>query len=172
MKLRKFLYLDKKIIDDYLSSIEGYDYDSELLSTIESTDNTLKGTAGLKFFSGEGAHTGRNEERIERNVKINLAAKFNNIRFFTNSYLYHFLNFDAGKWEIQAGMVGATQLKLHLYSIKRIKFMKPNTDLIVAFKKIIEPIDQKIMILMNKNRNLTAQRDMLLLRLMSGKLEV
>lgn len=37
---------------------------------------------------------------------------------------------------------------------------------------MIEPIDQKIMNLMNKNRNLTAQRDMLLLRLMSGKLEV
>lgn len=118
-----------------MSSIEGYDYDSKLLSTLVSSDNSLKGTAGLKMFSGEGAHTRRNEERIGRNVKINPAAKYNYVRYSTNSYLYHFLNFDEGKWEIQAGMVGATQPKLHLYSIKRIKFMKPNTDFIVVLKK-------------------------------------
>lgn len=98
--------------------------------------------------------------------------KLVNVRHFTNSYLYHFLNSDAGKGAIQAGIVGATQPKLPLYNIKRIKLLKPNTDLIVAFTKMIEPIDQEIMTLMDKNRNLMAQRDMLLPRLMSGKLEV
>lgn len=38
--------------------------------------------------------------------------------------------------------------------------------------EVIEPIDQEIMPLMDKNRNLAAQRDMLLPHLMSGKLEV
>lgn len=98
--------------------------------------------------------------------------KLVNVRHFTNSYLYHFLNSDAGKGAIQAGIVGATQPKLPLYNIKRIKLLKPNTDLIVAFTKMIESIDQEIMTLMDKNRNLTAQRDMLLPRLMIGKLEV
>lgn len=98
--------------------------------------------------------------------------KLVNVRHFTNSYLYHFFNSDAGKGAIQAGIVGATQPKLPLYNIKRIKLLKPNTDLIVAFTKMIEPIDQEIMTLMDKSRNLTAQRDMLLPRLMSGKLEV
>ena len=86
--------------------------------------------------------------------------------------MYHFFNSDAGKGAIQAGIVGATQPKVPLYNIKRIKLLKPNTDLIVAFTKMIEPIDQEIMTLMDKSRNLTAQRDMLLPRLMSGKLEV
>ena len=98
--------------------------------------------------------------------------KLVNARHFTNSYLYHFLNSDVGKGAIQAGIVGSTQPKLPLYNIKRIKLLKPNADLIVAFTEVIEPIDQDIMTLMDKNRNLAAQRDMLLPRLMSGKLEV
>ena len=86
--------------------------------------------------------------------------------------MYHFLNSDAGKGAIQAGIVGATQPKLPLYNIKRIKLLKPDAYLIVAFTEVIEPIDQEIMTLMDKNRNLATQRDMLLPRLMSGKLEV
>ena len=59
-----------------------------------------------------------------------------------------------------------------LYNIKRIKLLKPSAALIIAFTEVIEPIDQEIIALMDKNRNLAAQRDMLLPRLMSGKLEV
>lgn len=98
--------------------------------------------------------------------------KLVNVIHFTNGYLYHFFNSDAGKGAIQAGIVGATQPKLPIYNIRRIKLLKPNADLIVAFTEVIEPIDQEIMILMDKNRNLAAQRDLLLPRLMSGKLEV
>ena len=95
--------------------------------------------------------------------------KLVNVRHFTNSFLYHFLNSDAGKGAIQAGIVGATQPKLPLYNIKRIKLLKPDAYLIVAFTEVI---DREIMTLMDKNRNLATQRDMLLPRLMSGKLEV
>ncbi|MCI7650247.1 MAG: restriction endonuclease subunit S [Oscillospiraceae bacterium] len=98
--------------------------------------------------------------------------KLVNVRHFTNSFLYHFLNSDAGKGAIQAGIVGATQPKLPLYNIKRIKLLKPDAYLIVAFTEVIEPIDREIITLMDKNRNLATQRDMLLPRLMSGKLEV
>ena len=98
--------------------------------------------------------------------------KLVNVRHFTNSFLYHFLNSDAGKGAIQAGIVGATQPKLPLYNIKRIKLLKPDAYLIVAFTEVIEPIDREIMTLMDKNRNLATQRDMLLPRLMSGKLGV
>ena len=52
--------------------------------------------------------------------------KLVNVRHFTNSFLYHFLNSDAGKGAIQAGVVGATQPKLPLYNIKRIKLLKPD----------------------------------------------
>ncbi len=98
--------------------------------------------------------------------------KLVNLRHFTNSYLYHFLNSEAGKGSIQAGVVGATQPKLPLYNIKRIKLLKPSADIISTFTTAIEPIDQEIMALTDKNRNLARQRDLLLPRLMSGKLEV
>lgn len=98
--------------------------------------------------------------------------KLVNISCFTNDYIYHFLNSDAGKGAIQAGIVGATQPKLPIYNIKRIKLLKPKDDLINKFTIMIEPINQEIMSLMDSNSNLAAQRDLLLPRLMSGKLEV
>ncbi len=98
--------------------------------------------------------------------------KLININYFTSDFLYHFLNSDAGKGTIQAGIVGATQPKLPIYNIKRIKLLKPQIDLINKFTMMVEPIDQEIMNLMDHNRNLAVQRDLLLPRLISGKLEV
>lgn len=98
--------------------------------------------------------------------------KLVNIDYFTNDYIYHFLNSDAGKGAIQAGVVGATQPKLPIYNIKRIKILKPQIDLIDKFTTMIEPMNQEIMNMMDHNKNLVAQRDLLLPRLMSGKLEV
>ena len=39
MKLRNFLYLNTKIINDYLSSIEGFLYDEEAQSIAKSSEN-------------------------------------------------------------------------------------------------------------------------------------
>lgn len=98
--------------------------------------------------------------------------KLVNVEHFTNDYLYHFFNSEMGKGVIQAGIVGATQPKLPLYNIKRIKLLKPYKELIDMYSDKIKIIDQQIMCLMDKNQNLTKQRDLLLPRLMSGKLEV
>ena len=59
-----------------------------------------------------------------------------------------------------------------IYNIKRIKLLKPQIDVINKFTMMVEPIDQEIMNLMDHNRNLAVQRDLLLPRLISGKLEV
>lgn len=98
--------------------------------------------------------------------------KLVNVEHFTNDYLYHFFNSEMGKGVIQAGIVGATQPKLPLYNIKRIKLLKPYKELIDMYSDKIKIIDQQIMCLMDKNQNLTKQRDLLLPRLMSGKLEM
>lgn len=98
--------------------------------------------------------------------------KLINVNYFTSDYLYHFLNSDAGKGTIKAGIVGATQPKLPLYNLKRIKLLKPQIGVINKFTMLIEPINQEIMNLMDYNSNLVIQRDLLLPRLMSGKLEV
>ena len=46
MKLRNFLYLNTKIVNDYLSSIEGYIYDEEAQSIATSSENALKAGIG------------------------------------------------------------------------------------------------------------------------------
>ena len=48
----------------------------------------------------------------------------------------------------------------------------PSDDVVKAFEKQIDDIYESIRMLLKKNKNLAEQRDMLLPRLMSGKLEV
>ena len=53
-----------------------------------------------------------------------------------------------------------------------IKVVIPEKDLISLYDRILSPIMDECYKLLDKNRNLTAQRNLLLPRLMSGKLEV
>lgn len=79
MKLRNFLYLNTKILEDYISAIDGYIYDEETQSIATSNENTVSGKGGVALISGNGAHTGKQEEGIKRSVKISDAAKFDKI---------------------------------------------------------------------------------------------
>ena len=56
--------------------------------------------------------------------------------------------------------------------IKKIKITMPSDDVVQAFEKQVDDIYGNIRMLLLKNKNLAEQRDMLLPRLMSGKLEV
>ena len=56
--------------------------------------------------------------------------------------------------------------------IKKIKITMPSDDVVQTFEKQIDDIYDSIRMLLLKNKNLARQRDMLLPRLMSGKLEV
>ena len=67
---------------------------------------------------------------------------------------------------------GAAQQNLSQDLIKKIKITMPSDDVIQAFEKQIDDIYENIKMLLMKNKNLAEQRDMLLPRLMSGKLEV
>ena len=62
----------------------------------------------------------------------------------------------------------------HVYSkdINKIKLNIPTENIILSFNKYIQPISEEIFALTEKNENLIKQRDLLLPRLMSGKLEV
>lgn len=79
MKLRNFLYLNTKIINDYLSSIEGYLYDEEDQSIATSSEKALKAGLGIKALSGDGSHTGKSAEEVKRSVQISDAAKFDKV---------------------------------------------------------------------------------------------
>ena len=67
---------------------------------------------------------------------------------------------------------GAAQQNLSQDLIKKIKIVMPSDDVIKAFEEKVDMLYNSIKILMYKNRNLIQQRDLLLPRLMSGKLEV
>ena len=94
------------------------------------------------------------------------------VRHFTKSYLYHYLKSSQGQGELYSGIVGISQPKLPIYNIKKFKLLKPSQKLIIDFTNLVADIDSKMNNLLEQNQNLIKQRDLLLPRLMSGKLEV
>ena len=66
----------------------------------------------------------------------------------------------------------AAQPGLSQPDICRIKIRIPQEDIVIKFNQIVEPILNTVFYLAKANQNLAKQRDLLLPRLMSGKLEV
>ena len=85
MKLRNFLYLNTKVIEDYIATIDGYTYSEESQAISTSNANTISGKAGISVVSGSGEHTGRKEEEIKRSVRISDASKFDRIYKYLES---------------------------------------------------------------------------------------
>ena len=75
-------------------------------------------------------------------------------------------------WLTNMGIGSTNQQELYRNTIKNAKALKPDRTLLNRFEAIIEPIHQSINMLINSQENLIKQRDLLLPRLMSGKLEV
>lgn len=85
MKLRNFLYLNTKIMEDYLSVIDGYVYDEESQAIINNSESAIVGKAGIKIIAGEGSNVDKSEEEVKRSVKISDAAKFDRIFTYLQS---------------------------------------------------------------------------------------
>lgn len=85
MKLRNFLYLNTKIIEDYLSVIDGYVYDEESQAITNSSERGIAGKAGIKIAAGEGNNINKLGEEVKRSVKISDAAKFDKIFAYLQS---------------------------------------------------------------------------------------
>lgn len=67
---------------------------------------------------------------------------------------------------------GAAQPHVYPKHINKISIIKPDDNLIVQYCNTVKPFYDEIYKLMKSNENLIKQRDLLLPRLMSGKLEV
>ena len=85
MKLRNFLYLNTKIIADYMSAIDGYTYDEESQIIASSDEHSASGGVGLKVVSTNGIYSGKQSEEIKRSVTIGDAAKFDKIYKYLQS---------------------------------------------------------------------------------------
>ncbi len=75
-------------------------------------------------------------------------------------------------WFMNMGIGSTNQQELYRNTIRKAKILRPDYELINKFDSVIEPIHQEIVKLIKSQDNLIKQRDLLLPRLMSGKLEV
>lgn len=124
---------------------------------------SIVGTIGSVACIGKSLHGANLTENCIKLIKINE---------LSSDYIYHFLNSDYGQGVIKASIVGATQPKLPIYNIKKIKLLKPDKKILDSFSEELSLINKKLIILQEQNQNVIKQRDLLLPRLMSGKLEV
>lgn len=88
------------------------------------------------------------------------------IEFMNVKYLYFYLknSFIEGN--------GTSQQQLTIPDFKKRKILVPDMNTIGEFSEIVSPNFEEVVLLKRKNQNLKKQRDLLLPRLMSGKLEV
>lgn len=85
-------------------------------------------------------------------------------------YLFHYMK-SIRDYLLLIGF-GAAQQNLSQDLIKRIRITMPSDEIVKLFEKRINDYYNQIYNLLKQNRNLIKQRDLLLPRLMSGKLEV
>lgn len=88
------------------------------------------------------------------------------------SFLYCLFRFGNVSKYISQFANGANVLHLKPEVIKKVKVMMPTQEYIKAFSRIVTPMLDEIEMLYQQNDNLIKQRDLLLPRLMSGKLSV
>ena len=85
-------------------------------------------------------------------------------------YLFHYLK--SIREYLLSISFGAAQQNLSQELIKSIRVLFPNEETNISFVKKVQPLFKEISIIQQQNQLLTRQRDLLLPRLMSGKLEV
>lgn len=88
------------------------------------------------------------------------------------AYLYYWMTSSTMQEIFGAQTNGASQQFVGLTFMRRYKLLAPKDDILEAFVDKVLPIVEQKRLLHQKNLNLAAQRDMLLQRLMNGKLEV
>ena len=144
--------------EDKLSE-RGHGTQPKKLLPVNSIMVSCIGTAGVVSINAEPAHTNQQINSIILNNSNEL------------EWLYHTCK--ALKETIELfGATGATMTNLSKGKFEKLKVLDPGEDLILAYHDKVKALFDEIKSLMYQNQNLTAQRDMLLPRLMSGKLEV
>lgn len=106
----------------------------------------------------------------EFSVKNVIIFKPGNLK--VSNYLYSWLNSDSIQAIFATQTNGASQQFVGLKFMRRFKILVPNEKVLDLYSDIIKPIRTELVKLHDINENLIKQRDMLLPRLMSGKLEV
>ncbi len=91
---------------------------------------------------------------------------------YENTFLYGLFNFSGLSRCVSERATGANVLGLTANILNNVKWYFPTTDLIAKYCTFVNPLYDLIEQYEEQNENLIKQRDLLLPRLMSGKLEV
>lgn len=87
-------------------------------------------------------------------------------------FLYYWITNNTTQSMFQNQTNGASQQFIGLTFMRKFKLLVPKIEVLDAFEQKISSIVKHIQLLKRKNQNLIKQRDLLLPRLMSGKMEV
>jgi len=87
-------------------------------------------------------------------------------------YIFMRLNSDMVKNTLLSSTIGTSQSALTIENLKRIKVIQPDDKVLEMFFVKVMPFVEQKRNLQSQSQNLARQRDLLLPRLMSGKLEV
>lgn len=87
-------------------------------------------------------------------------------------YVLSWLKNEVGLNAIKSSLIGTSQSALTIQSLKKIKITIPSKEILNDFSEKVKQIYEMGNNLKRKNQNLIKQRDLLLPRLMSGKMEV
>ena len=126
---------------------------------------TTRGTVGNVAFYNETMTF--SEMRINSGMVI-----LRNLGVVSPEYIYTALRHEYLQKLMTLYASGSAQPQLPIKDMKRMKIIKADAKTMERFTEMSSDIYNQISLLIMKNRNLATQRDMLLSRLMSGKLEV
>ncbi len=143
---------------EYLSE-RGHKTQPKKLLPVDSIMVSCIGTGGVVSINAEPAHTNQQINSIILNDTTQL------------EWLYFTCKSLKSTIEL-FGATGATMTNLSKGKFEKLKVIDPGSELIIKYHNKTENIFKKIKLLLNANKNLIKQRDLLLPRLMSGKLEV
>ena len=151
------------------------DFDSAY--TISETDHQkITKRSGLKSWDILFSNIGTVGNTCLVNYNIEFSVKnviiFKPLDKTTSSYLYYLLTSQTIQDIFANQTNGASQQFIGLTFMRKFKILVPKSEVLESFShKVIPILDQK-QYLYSQNQNLKKQRDLLLPRLMSGKLEV
>ena len=126
---------------------------------------TTRGTVGNVAFYNETMTFF--EMRINSGMVI-----LRNLGMVSPEYIYTALRHERLQKIMTLYASGSAQPQLPIKDMKRMKIIKGDAKTMERFTEISASIYRQVSLLIIKNQNLAAQRDLLLPRLMSGKLEV
>ena len=91
---------------------------------------------------------------------------------YDTTYLYYWLTSKSMQELFSSQTNGSSQQFVGLTFMRKFKILVPPIEMLRSFHELINPLNEEKMKLYHINQNLIKQRDLLLPRLMSGKLEV